>query len=123
MDSFIEIEMARGDICPVTFTIRDEDAPIDFELDDIYFTVKKLPNDRLPLFQKSLTGGTIQATGNPGEYEFFIQPEDTNSLSFDETYACDIEVVALALNIKKTYYGLLKLTPETTHASNERVGS
>lgn len=123
MEISFEIEMARGDIHPVNFTITDGSDPIDFQLDNLYFTVKKDSNDRMPLFQKSLSAGTIFPGEDPGSYGFLIEPVDTNSLPFDKTYECDIEVVAESFNVKKTYFGLLKLTREVTHASNEGVGS
>jgi len=118
-----EITMSRGDIEPIEFSIASDGQPIDFTPDNIYFTVKNDPNDRLPLFQKSLGAGTIHPGDEPGSYCFQIDPQDTNPLCFNKQYACDIEVVALSVNIKKTFFGYLTLEEEVTHASNEGAGT
>ena len=118
-----EISMSRGDIEIVSFNVYIDGQPIDFTPDDIFFTVKLNPNDRYPLFQKSLSSETIKTGETPGTYSFKIDPEDTNSLAFNIEYACDIEVIALSEDVKKTFYGILSLDAEVTHASNERSGS
>lgn len=118
-----EIDMPRGDIEIFSFTLIDDGQSIAFQPENIFFTVKVDPNDRYPLFQKSLSAGTIYQDETPGTYSFQINPEDTNSLEFGKEYVCDIEVIALALNIKKTFFGLFTLDEEVTHASNEGAGT
>lgn len=111
------ITMPRGDIRHVSFTISDcEDEPVDYEFDDIYFTVKESFSRSSYLFQKKLSAGTI--TEENGVYWFTIMPEDTNNLKF-KTYDFDIEIVSEADEIKQTFVGTLELTKESTHASNE----
>ena len=112
----MEITMCRGDIHSLSFHFilngeRYSDTP-----DDIYFTVKKNYNNRVPIFQKRLSDGTIEYDGN-GTYRIQIEPEDTQSLQFGE-YDFDIEIVSLP-SIKKTFNGKLILEKESTHYYNE----
>lgn len=109
----MEINMPRGDLRPVQFTVTDgETAP---ELTEIYATFKKSFRHPNFLFQKRLSDGTIEALGE-GSYQFTIEPEDTDGLTYG-TYPFDIEV--LGDGIKQTFTGTLTLTNEATHAGNE----
>lgn len=116
MASF-SITMARGDIEKRQFRITSNNEPLDTELDDIYFTVKQAFNKTDYLFQKRMSDNQITKVGE-GTYQFVIDPEDTNDLKFG-SYSCDIEIVSLQNEIKKTFTGTLKLTEEATHAENE----
>ena len=114
----MRISMPRGDIYPVSFEIyesEEELTHIDFT--QIYMTCKKTNNDRTPLFQKSLTEGSITKLSD-GVYQFTIEPEDTNNLQFTE-YKFDIELINDDPRIKQTITGTLRLTEETTWAVNE----
>ena len=112
------ISMPRGDIYPVTFEIYETDTELThIDFTQIYMTCKINNNDRTPLFQKSLTGGSIDKLSD-GRYRFVIEPEDTDNLQFGD-YKFDIELINDNPRIKQTIAGILKLTEETTWAINE----
>lgn len=114
----MEITMARGDLVKRTFVVKGVDKnPYVDPFDNIYFTVKRLANDKNYKFQKRLSDGGIMSLGD-GEYEFTIQPEDTDNLEFPADYEFDIELV-IEGEIKQTFYGVLHLTKEVTHHYNE----
>ena len=116
----MEISFHRGDIYPVSFTIRDASKnPITFAPDEIYFTLKKNAAEKKMLLQKRLSTGSIIPGDSPGSYRFQFNPEDTDNLAFRQVYDFDIEVVAMGANIKQTFSGKLFLEEETTHACNE----
>ena len=117
----MEIIMARGDLEVRTFQIRSPSAgggtePYTEQLDEIYMTVKRNENDKNFLFQKRLSDGGIISKGD-GEYEFTIQPEDTDGLAYG-SYGFDVELVKNGA-VKKTFCGELVLTKEYTHRANE----
>lgn len=113
----MEITMARGDLVSKTFQIFGPDkTPFTDTFDNIYMTVKKFANDKNYKFQKKLSDGSIVSNGN-GEYQFTIQPEDTDNLDFTD-YDFDIELVING-SLKQTYYGVLHITKEVTHRGNE----
>lgn len=116
----IEITMPRGDIRPVRFGVFEPNGKqqSDIEFTEIYVSCKRDCLDTECLFQKTLTGGTVQRVGN-GEYQFRIMPEDTNDLAFGD-YDIDIEIIYYDL-IKETTYGKLTLTKEVTSANNEVI--
>lgn len=109
------IEFARGDSYQRGFILKRNSQPVVEDFDDVYFTVKKRHTDRDFVLQKRMTTGGIVNDGN-GHYTLFIQPEDTNGLSFGD-YDFDIEVKDG--DYKRTFYGVLKLTKEVTHQYNE----
>lgn len=116
------ITMNRGDSENISFTVKDaQGEPIEFTLDEIYFSVKKTANDRNVLFQKRKSDGEIVDDGEGG-YTFTILPEDTDKLGFGK-YVFDIEVISTAVTpaIKKSFVGELILNPEVTHIYNEEV--
>ena len=110
------INMARGDIHSVIFTLYEGDTQFLDSVDDIFFTVKKKYNERNYKFQKRLSMEEIQYIGE-GQYEFTIQPEDTDKLDFGD-YDFDIEVVKMP-SLKQTFNGVLHLEKEVTHSINE----
>lgn len=114
----MRINMPRGDLRTIAFQICDnpEDVTI-IDFTQIYMTCKKTNREKTPLFQKSLSGGTIIKTGD-GSYQFNIEPEDTNNLQYGE-YSFDIEIINDNPRIKQTFAGTLNLTPEVTWAENE----
>lgn len=113
----LKITMPRGDIRLERFQVKDSEgvlSQIDFT--EIYFTVKKDALDKNFLFQKTLSGGDIVKI-DVGDYQFKIEPEDTDGLRFGQ-YECDIELI-YEDQIKQTEYGILEITREVTHALNE----
>ena len=118
----MKIIMPRGDLYPVRFKIYEDDIDVThIDLSQIYMTCKRNNKEQEPLFQKSLTSGTILKVGD-GDYQFNIEPEDTNNLQFGD-YTFDIELINEGEpRIKQTITGILKLTEETTWAVNEVEG-
>ena len=115
-----DISFARGDLYVFPFAVFIDDEQYTGTLDSIYFTVKKHYFDENPVFQKKLSDGSI-IQNNDGTYTIRIEPEDTENLAFG-TYDCDIQVEKSddgVVQIKRTFFGKLKLFPEVTHAENE----
>lgn len=117
--SMMEITMARGDLETRTFRVNGPDrSPFLNAFDNIYMTVKKFAEDKKYIFQKRLSDGGIMQVDD-GVYQFTIMPDDTDGLAFGD-YDFDIELVING-ELKKTYLGVLHLTKEVTHHSNEVV--
>ena len=113
----LTITMPRGDIRLVRFQVTDTDGSASqTDFTEIFFTVKKAASVKRFLFQKTLSGGEIIKI-DVGDYQFRIEPEDTDGLNFGR-YDCDIELV-YEDQIKQTECGTLEITKEVTHASNE----
>lgn len=111
------IEMPRGDIRPVPFTVSDESGGFtDIQFDEIYFTVKRTFRDKNYLIQKRLSDNGIEALGE-GQYQFTVMPKDTDHLQVGK-YVFDIELVC-GNAIKQTFVGDFVLTNEVTFAANE----
>lgn len=109
------IEFARGDTYQKGFLLKQNGAIVTDTFTDIYFTVKGNYEETDYVFQKKMSAGGISDDGN-GHYTLYIEPSDTNGLSFGE-YDCDFEFVGEGY--KKTFAGVLKLTKEVTHQANE----
>ena len=109
------IEFARGDTYQKGFCLQQNGEIVTTSFDEIYFTVKQNYEEQDYLFQKKMTAGGIADDGN-GHYTLYVEPSDTNGLSFGE-YDFDFEFVAEGY--KKTFAGVLKLTKEVTHQANE----
>lgn len=115
----MDIKMARGDMETCSFVIRSPNGdPFTETFDNIYMTVKKDKNDRNYKFQKRLSDGGIYSVGE-GQYQFTIEPEDTDNMAYGE-YLFDIEFV-IEGRLKKTFVGTLILLREVTHHYNEVV--
>ena len=110
------INMARGDVFSFSFGLYIDGVLSTEEMDNVYFTVKDSYYTHDPLFQKKCSDGSI-ASDTHGSYTVTINPEDTDGLDFRE-YEFDIEVVKLP-GIKRTFTGILNITPEVTHRNNE----
>lgn len=111
------IEMPRGDIRHVSFTVTDSSgAASGVAFTEIYFTVKKSYRDENYLIQKKLSNGTIEAAES-GAYTFTIDAADTDDLTVGK-YVFDIELI-YGTDIKQTTVGELILTNEVTFAANE----
>ena len=119
-----DISFARGDTWPLKISVKYKSTSdyVDFDFDDVYFTVKKNFTDTSYKFQKRLSDGSITADQEQiGCFHVKIMPEDTDGLAFGQ-YVYDVEVVKKdgdKIGIKKTLSGNLYLTSESTHASNE----
>ena len=117
----LHICMPRGDTKHLKINVRDsQEQLIDFDLDDVYLTVKKNFTDSEPKFQKSLSDGTITKSEN-GIYLATIMPADTDSLAYGR-YVFDIEVIKgdkSAPTFKTTKVGEFLIENESTFASNE----
>ena len=114
----MRIALCRGDIKYCRFCVYDENghkSTTDFT--EVYFTVKKKFSDRYYLFQKTLTGGTIEKI-ELGDYQIKIEPQDTNNLQFGE-YKFDIQI-QYENAIKETFVGDFVIKPEVTCSNNER---
>lgn len=114
------LEFPRGDSFVKGLNLKNKSTgePIDTTFDEVYFTVKKYFSDPDFVFQKRMTSGGITSDGE-GHYTLYINPEDTDGLPFGD-YDCDFEFrIETNDDYKKTYFGKLKLTKETTHAGNE----
>lgn len=112
----MHIIMARGDVFSFSFGLYIDGVLSTEEMDNVYFTVKNSHYTHDPLFQKKCSDGSI-ASDTHGSYTVTINPEDTDNLDFGD-YEFDIEVVKLP-GIKRTFTGILSLTEEVTHRSNE----
>lgn len=113
----MRIAMPRGDIYPVRFQVYETETEIThIDFTQIYMTCKRSTKDVNPLFQKSLSAGTIVKISD-GDYQFRIEPEDTNNLQFGD-YVFDIELI-YEDQIKQTTCGTLKICDEVTYAVNE----
>lgn len=117
----LHICMPRGDTKHLKINVRDSQGQlIDFDLDDVYLTVKKNFTDVEPKFQLSLSDGTI-AKSDYGVYLATIMPEDTDSLAYGR-YVFDIEVIKGSRSspeFKTTKVGEFLIENESTFASNE----
>lgn len=117
----LHVCMPRGDTKHLKINVRDDQEQlIDFDLDDVYMTVKKNFTDTSYKFQKSLTAGTITKDSN-GVYKTVIMPEDTDSLAYGR-YVFDIEVIKgdrSAPTFKTTKVGEFIIDNESTFARNE----
>lgn len=112
----LRIEMPRGDIHHIQFSVVDQNGDgTNLDFDEIFFTVKDSYNRTGYLFQKKLSDGSIVKDGDV--YTFTINPEDTNSLQF-KTYVFDIEVLS-DNTVKSTFVGTLDITEEVTYQENE----
>jgi hypothetical protein len=113
--------MPRGDTKHLKINVRDsQEKLIDFDLDDVYLTVKKNFTDAEPKFQKSLSAGTITKHDN-GVYLAAIMPADTDSLAYGR-YVFDVEVIKgdrSAPEFKTTKVGEFLIENESTFARNE----
>ena len=112
----LEISMPRGDLRQIAFTVSVENADTVGDFDDIFMTVKRTYEHTQSIFQKRLSDGSIEKTGD-ADYQFTILPEDTNKLQYGK-YVFDIEFVRED-EIKQTFVGDLIITPEVTFAGNE----
>lgn len=109
--------MHRGDIHYERFIIKDPNGTdTDIDFDQIYFTVKKTPEDHPYIFQKALSEGTIDKL-DIGDYQLKIEPEDTNKLPYGR-YVFDINVRYQNI-INESFVGIFDVLEEVTFVENE----
>ena len=111
------IEFTRGDTCPVSFELTDENGqPLNLtNTDEIYFTVKKDYSNPNVLFQKKLSTGDITQDGI--NFSLVIMPTDTQTLPYGD-YVFDICLKSIDLT-QTVCIGTMTLTNEVTFGSNE----
>lgn len=112
------IDMPRGDLRSVQFTVYDAEShsQTQVQFDEIYVTFKRNSNDEPFLFQYKLSSGTVWEAST-GVYEFRILPADTENLDAGG-YVFDIQLLQGGA-IKQTTVGVLKLTQDVTHTEDE----
>lgn len=109
------MKMIRGDTRGFNFQrVNADGEPITTRPDKLYFTVKKSPQDKVVIFQKTIDNMTFDEDGT---WHFVIEPEDTNGLKY-MTYVYDIEVITdgVKTTIAK---GGLTIEEEVTWAEDE----
>lgn len=113
----MRIAMPRGDVRYERFLINDPNGTgTELDFDNVYFTVKKSPRDRIYMFQKSLKKGTIEKLAL-GDYQFKIEPQDTNKMNYGK-YIFDIQLEYKDI-LKETFTGEFDLLYEVTYPENE----
>lgn len=111
-----DFEFPRGDTCPVSFEITDNDGnPLDLTGSEIYFTLKKNYTTSSAIIQKKLTSGTIEVDGNQGS--LVLTHDDTAELKYG-SYVYDIQIKT-GNYVKTLALGKITLTNESTWKSNE----
>ena len=111
------IEFTRGDTCPISFTLTDENGqPLNLtSTDEIYFTVKKDYSNQNVIFQKKLSTGDIKQDGI--NFSLTILPTDTQNLGYG-TYVFDI-CLKSSTYTQTVCIGDITLTNEVTFGNNE----
>ena len=113
----MRISMPRADIRWQRFKVHVPDgSPTSVDFTNIYFTVKKDAKDKEYLFQKSLKRSEMYKLG-PGDYQFKIEPEDTQDLAIGN-YKFDIQIMYKNL-LKESFVGDFVLKEEITLPENE----
>lgn len=102
----LNIEMIKGDSLSFTFEVED----LETDLDSVYFTVKKSPEDKETLIQKSLTNGISKVTDT--KYLVMLSSLDTKFLDV-ANYFYDLEIT-IGSSVQTVIKGLLKLDTEIT---------
>lgn len=113
----MRIAMPRGDIRYERFLINNPDETrTDIDFDNVYFTVKKSPSDRVYLIKKSLRQGTITKLGL-GDYQFKIEAKDTEKMKYGK-YIFDIQLSYQDI-VKETFSGEFELLYEVTFPDDD----
>ena len=98
------------------------------DIDEIYFSIKKSDGDKRTVLQKTLGSGITIVTDevNDGRrervYQLMIDAEDTESMTPEQDYTYDIEIVTekTSKDLKKTIVkGNFLLKSATTRIWNE----
>lgn len=111
-----EIELPRGDTCPIFFELTDNEGnelnSKDFE---IYFTLKKNFNKEEFLLQKRYSRGEITVDGK--NVNLILSHQDTANMKYGK-YNFDIQFSS-GDYVKTILIGSIKLTKECTFLKNE----
>lgn len=116
----MKIEITRGDTLKLSFTRLDSSgSAITTTPTAIYFTLKANTSNSEAIFQKTIEDMTLNTT--TGKWTFYINPTDTNNLSYGR-YKYDIEVKDTLDNeeyTKTIALGDFEIKEEVTFVSNE----
>lgn len=88
---------------------------------EIYFTVKSDYEDKVPVIQKSLTGGgitLIEDLKDEKKYNLLINATDTDLMKVDTEYVYDLQIVADTLKAT-VLKGTITLEADVTRTINE----
>ena len=112
-----DIEIPKMDYQIIEISIKENGQLIKLETnDDIYFTVKKNPNDTTPLIQKQLNSG-ISYNENTKKYEIEITSTDTKDMVMGDIngiYGYDITIYYDGNKPKQKAVGSLKISNKYT---------
>lgn len=114
----MDFEFTRGDTKVFKFKLVDN-AGTELELapsDKLYMTVKKSPNSKQVIFQKTIGNGI--ELGEDGYYHVRIESDDTAELTYG-TYGYDIEIKTDTGIVKTLIIGSITLTEEYTFKGDE----
>ena len=98
------------------------------DIDEIYFSIKKSDGDKRTVLQKTLGSGITIVTDEVNDgirermYQIMIDAEDTESMTPEQDYTYDIEIVTekTSKDLKKTIVkGNFLLKSATTRIWNE----
>lgn len=116
----MNIKITRGDTGKFSFVRKDKNGNVILSQPQaIYFSVKTNGYAKQPLIQKTLED--MEFDSETGKYIFYINPEDTNELSYGK-YEYDIEVKDTIDSISYTKtisLGCFEINKEITFVSNE----
>lgn len=112
-----DIEIPKMDYQIIEVSIKEDGQLIELgATDEIYFTVKKNPNDTTPILQKTLEDG-ITYNEDTGKYEIEIQSDDTKDMVMGEIngiYGYDITIYYGGTKPKQKVIGSLKISNKYT---------
>lgn len=116
----MDLELTRGDtkILKFRLTYMNGEKLELADTDKIYFTVKKKPESKVVLIQKTLNNGITLK--EDGYYYIIINSDDTAELSYS-TYYYDLEIKTITGIVKTLLVSTITLTVECTHKQDEIV--
>lgn len=107
----------RGDTFAQNITIKN----CLEEITEIYFTVKASYEEKMPVIQKTLTGGGItflEDTKDGKKYNVLINATDTDTMKVDTDYVYDMQIVSDTTKIT-VLKGTITLEADVTKTINE----
>lgn len=112
-----DIEIPKMDYQIIEISIKEDGQLVQLgSSDNIYFTVKKRPNDTTPILQKELGAG-IEYNSSTGKYEIEITSNDTKDMvmgEIDGVYGYDITIYYEGNKPKQKVIGNLKISNKYT---------
>lgn len=116
----MDYEFPRGDtyMFPDSFRFTDSNGEVLIlkPTDKIYMTVRKTPNDKTKIFQKTLGNGIT--VDSEGYYSVLIDANDTYKLPYG-TYGFDISIKTNDGIVSTPVIGSITLTEEYTFKEDE----